>query len=314
MIVDDIHLSSDPPLLEIPTDPPTWAWAHTCRNPGCDCRDVLMLATADGRQALLERVHRVYQERRDGVSMLHAAWQIRELDTFYLHLDTAQPYWANAKQNFDLTDHPRIGPIAAQLDGERLDAIDRWWHRYKGQPHPEQSLARGEALMPAQWTPGDLVAWDELCPAQRRDLYRLGSQAYEALEMYCPTPNCHCETVLHFEKVGEGKAQHPGHLRITATGAATLHAREPQRGRLEKLWAAFCDRHPRYRERFARREALVKTSVGKHVPPPSRPAIAASKVGRNEPCPCGSGQKHKKCCAAESSTEWSEGGEPRGAQ
>jgi len=26
------------------------------------------------------------------------------------------------------------------------------------------------------------------------------------------------------------------------------------------------------------------------------PATAAPKVGRNEPCPCGSGRKHKKCC------------------
>ncbi|MEK7858652.1 MAG: YchJ family metal-binding protein [Elusimicrobiota bacterium] len=25
---------------------------------------------------------------------------------------------------------------------------------------------------------------------------------------------------------------------------------------------------------------------------------AAPKVGRNDPCPCGSGKKHKKCCAA----------------
>jgi uncharacterized protein YecA (UPF0149 family) len=25
-------------------------------------------------------------------------------------------------------------------------------------------------------------------------------------------------------------------------------------------------------------------------------AIAASKVGRNDPCPCGSGLKYKKCC------------------
>ena len=24
--------------------------------------------------------------------------------------------------------------------------------------------------------------------------------------------------------------------------------------------------------------------------------IAEKKVGRNEPCPCGSGKKHKKCC------------------
>lgn len=26
-------------------------------------------------------------------------------------------------------------------------------------------------------------------------------------------------------------------------------------------------------------------------------AAASEKVGRNEPCPCGSGKKHKKCCA-----------------
>jgi preprotein translocase subunit SecA len=28
----------------------------------------------------------------------------------------------------------------------------------------------------------------------------------------------------------------------------------------------------------------------------SRPYIAPPKVGRNEPCPCGSGKKYKKCC------------------
>ncbi|WP_184133171.1 SEC-C metal-binding domain-containing protein, partial [Paraburkholderia atlantica] len=26
------------------------------------------------------------------------------------------------------------------------------------------------------------------------------------------------------------------------------------------------------------------------------------KVGRNEPCPCGSGRKHKHCCMASSPT------------
>jgi SWIM/SEC-C metal-binding protein len=29
---------------------------------------------------------------------------------------------------------------------------------------------------------------------------------------------------------------------------------------------------------------------------PAKPKIAAKKVGRNEPCPCGSGNKYKKCC------------------
>ncbi len=27
-------------------------------------------------------------------------------------------------------------------------------------------------------------------------------------------------------------------------------------------------------------------------------SIAATKIGRNDPCPCGSGKKYKRCCAA----------------
>ena len=29
---------------------------------------------------------------------------------------------------------------------------------------------------------------------------------------------------------------------------------------------------------------------------PIQPKMSEKKVGRNEPCPCGSGKKHKKCC------------------
>lgn len=32
-------------------------------------------------------------------------------------------------------------------------------------------------------------------------------------------------------------------------------------------------------------------------PSPTPPRTAAAKVGRNDPCPCGSGKKYKKCCA-----------------
>jgi uncharacterized protein len=39
----------------------------------------------------------------------------------------------------------------------------------------------------------------------------------------------------------------------------------------------------------AQREA----DLGVHAPDPRR---KASKVGRNDPCPCASGKKYKKCC------------------
>jgi preprotein translocase subunit SecA len=30
------------------------------------------------------------------------------------------------------------------------------------------------------------------------------------------------------------------------------------------------------------------------------PVVASSRVGRNDPCPCGSGKKYKKCCGVNS--------------
>jgi uncharacterized protein YecA (UPF0149 family) len=29
---------------------------------------------------------------------------------------------------------------------------------------------------------------------------------------------------------------------------------------------------------------------------PQGTPVTVSKIGRNEPCPCGSGKKYKKCC------------------
>ena len=31
---------------------------------------------------------------------------------------------------------------------------------------------------------------------------------------------------------------------------------------------------------------------------PKAPTVTAKKIGRNDPCPCGSGKKYKKCCGA----------------
>jgi preprotein translocase subunit SecA len=56
----------------------------------------------------------------------------------------------------------------------------------------------------------------------------------------------------------------------------------------------------RERERLRRRERELSFSApAKESAPPAarRAAAAAAKVGRNDPCPCGSGRKYKRCCA-----------------
>ena len=41
---------------------------------------------------------------------------------------------------------------------------------------------------------------------------------------------------------------------------------------------------------------VSKTSLGRIRAESSSPSQQHSEAGRNDPCPCGSGRKHKKCC------------------
>jgi len=49
-------------------------------------------------------------------------------------------------------------------------------------------------------------------------------------------------------------------------------------------------------ERKQRKQEMTLRSGGEAEPQASKPIIRGPKVGRNEPCPCGSGKKYKKCC------------------
>lgn len=57
--------------------------------------------------------------------------------------------------------------------------------------------------------------------------------------------------------------------------------------------------HSKHHDRDQRKALTNAASSAKSVTPPVAPYVrAAPKVGRNDPCPCGSGKKHKKCCGA----------------
>ncbi|MCY3758210.1 MAG: SEC-C metal-binding domain-containing protein [Acidobacteria bacterium] len=49
-------------------------------------------------------------------------------------------------------------------------------------------------------------------------------------------------------------------------------------------------------ERRQRKQEMVM-GPAEEASEPRRPVVRGPKIGRNEPCPCGSGKKYKKCCA-----------------
>lgn len=89
-----------------------------------------------------------------------------------------------------------------------------------------------------------------------------------------------------FEKDLEFAIEHPGKSRLDNDGPYTLFG-----DTIEELstWYGFSEKYKKDRERWERNadeDVLV-----------SEPTINPFRgVGRNDPCPCGSGRKFKKCC------------------
>jgi preprotein translocase subunit SecA len=52
------------------------------------------------------------------------------------------------------------------------------------------------------------------------------------------------------------------------------------------------------REHAPQREKVAEPVTASHGEEPQKPTVNKNKVGRNDPCPCGSGKKYKKCCGA----------------
>jgi hypothetical protein len=98
---------------------------------------------------------------------------------------------------------------------------------------------------------------------------------------------------VDFDAVAPRGAPSPGHVEMNGVTATLYPAGDQHRGRLTELWTAYCHRHSEHADRFARRCSAMHALAGRIVAAPPKP-----KVGRNEPCPCGSGKKHKKCCGA----------------
>lgn len=60
---------------------------------------------------------------------------------------------------------------------------------------------------------------------------------------------------------------------------------------------AFCDETVEYKKSFNARKNRMSNSIKKtNLQYHQEPIITGKKIGRNEPCPCGSGKKYKKCC------------------
>jgi hypothetical protein len=286
-------------LFELPGREPTWIWAHTCPTPNCACRTALIVSTPRGREALLERARVVDEARRAGAGYVDVASQMEGVEVFHLDIDTVEAFTSTSDAPLVLAEHPEVRAVVERLDGEVLDELGRLWYRGKGKPDPVTKSRAAKQFVVRGWMPGELVAHDEALVGVRADVYPIDGRMYEAIDLYCVVPGCNCgEVTIDVPTVMPEDGPHLGCVVVERSGAVRIEPQENGGERLRQVWDAFQKRHPRYRERLARREAVMK-EVGMRLVPEVPPrAEAKPRVGRNDPCPCGSGKKHKKCCGA----------------
>jgi SEC-C motif len=257
-----------------------------CVERRCECRDVML--TAVGLEIATDLVRSgLASEQLE--SMLAGTHVMNAAIAVDVGRVTPDDYAGRAPLSSEWVEY-----LQSVLDGELLDHLYDEWLRAKGfrgrEPH--------EIDWPAR-EPSELVGWHEAYPEARPDLYVDDDAVFMAEELYCVNPRCDCEeAVVGFSEMEErDSARSIGHVRARLSDAKVLDVRGSRR-QLERLWSAYRARHRaacnRFSDRKRRMAEIAKLRDESHAP---RTVVVNSRVGRNDPCPCGSGKKYKRCCA-----------------
>jgi hypothetical protein len=131
----------------------------------------------------------------------------------------------------------------------------------------------------------------------------LSGKKYRIIDQYCLRPQCHCTdtnlSLFDFDESGGRGAElscinvdyEQKSWKVVAEGSLALDP-DVLRSTLED---EIPDLYDTLHKRHSRLKSIYTFSKEKYFSA-NQPAVS-TKVGRNDPCPCGSGKKFKKCCA-----------------
>jgi hypothetical protein len=192
--------------------------------------------------------------------------------------------------------------IADELNGELLDRLHGEWLHAKGWRRRE---THHEGAWAAEWRSdrSRLVGWHEAFPDSRQDMYQIAGTVSLALDHYCIHPSCTCRDVRVALLVpGRSKWTQFGDILfdLDSPSATRLNPSTPSKDRLVSAVRDALERRYDVIEHFSGRRDRLK-EVGRVLHATQGAAAqstvsSSARAGRNDPCPCGSGRKYKKCC------------------
>jgi hypothetical protein len=192
--------------------------------------------------------------------------------------------------------------LAKEIKGDFFEVMKRRWRMAKG-----VNRDRWQKKDWSWWEPGLVVGWDEVFPDDPDFLFNISGNRYWARDMYCVNPGCPCKDItLAF--AGFDEEEKPKELGTVSINLKQFRIDEIQAigtsaEKLTQIWMKF-QKEAGVKKILKTRQKEMKI-IGKEIARlslknKSKGLRAGSKigrkVGRNDPCPCGSGKKYKKCC------------------
>ena len=286
--------------------------AQVCQNPTCQCESITLdvQPDADGSPSPATGVR--------------FEMDLRELEVSNLE-----------RLKSDRTTFGLARAIAAEIGAAEWNQLRVLYLTTKRRATENADPDHFEAVFPPELLLGEdatLVGYYEILPYATPTEFQLAGDRWLLDDQYCVRTDCDCrELMLSFFRLpSDGRPQdYPLEPVLTFRynyQTSIIEAHEPAEDggpTAQSLLAALqtvqpdlgafiAGRHELLRRlyrRAAAKKAKVRLTGAEEadpfapqsdfdLPALSRAAAAQPKVGRNEPCPCGSGKKYKKCCGA----------------
>jgi hypothetical protein len=280
---------------------PLWVWCRVCANPDCECGDIFVNLFEDNEAGRSAR-----GRPRLSLGIDVESWQ--ELPS------PARPASLDSLAQDFLREYPAEEQAAwkAQLAEKRR--IARRLREYRLNPRDVET----GTLIPY----ADIVSEDgSLSSGGTSVTFRLEHDGVEYFvdDLYCPNPDCHCgEVHLRFFRHVQSPRTDQAVIRECFVAILSLEGdlksverrdeTQKQANAVLKRWRAgpeFNGDLEDFQWRYGKIKEIAERNPPRRHPkgspqdwlePPAERLSRPLRVGRNEPCPCGSGKKFKKCC------------------
>ena len=194
------------------------------------------------------------------------------------------------------------------MDGADFHFLWEGYFEYKNKMTEEETIDSIEAHFDYQEVEknGLMSAYNDVLPYGDQLLVNINGKNCIIFDQYCLLPMCSCtDTTLTIFSVGE--YDNPGEELYSVP----LNYREKKWGTFEvptisvdmktvrsAVEEQIPDIYKRFLDRHMKLKGIYAHCKKKHFAHTQQ--VHLSEVGRNDPCPCGSGEKYKKCCLRKS--------------